>query len=375
MRIRPLRCALRWAVTLTLSATSAGGLLLAAAPAASAIDASLTLNYTCPFPLLGYQPVQVAIAAQIPDALLAGHAAAIAFTADVTVPASSTSGLAFMNTSSISGSARASATLADGALILPLSLPLQIPATAVPASGSFVVHAAGQSPTITLPSGAVTIDVGSFVTALTPVQTLNGATLPTAVGTFQSRCTIDPGQSTTLATFQVAPPAIGGNYGVGGAAHFGAAGADTKLGPGTLTGSFDGTASTYSGDLSLPPSSVSYTLLGFLPGTATFRWTEAGKTTGAVSGGVLALDSPVTVGITDAALLGLPLVQSSSSCQTVSPADLAFSSGTGFQPGSPVALTGTFSLPAVGGCGMADSLLASWFSGGVDTVSAELTPH
>lgn len=359
-----------------MSAASAGGLLFAATPAASAIDASLTLNYTCPFPLLGYQPVQVVIAAQIPDSLLAGRAGAIAFTADVTVPASSTSGLAFMNTSAISGSARASATLADGSLNLPLSLPLQIPATVVPASGSFVVHAAGQSPTITLPSGTVTIDVGSFVTALTPVQTTqNGTMLPTAVGTFQSRCTIDAGQSTTLATFQVAAPPIVGNYAVSGQAHFGAAGVETKLGPGTVTGSFNGTASSYSGDLSLPPTAVAFTVLGFLPGTATFRWTEAGKTTGTVSGGVLALDSPVTVGISDATLLGLPLVQSSSTCQITSPADLTLTSGAGFQPASPVALTGTFSLPAFSGCGMADGLLASWFSGGVDTISETLTPH
>lgn len=372
LRLRPV---LRWATALMMSVASACGLLFAAAPAASAIDASLTLNYSCPFPLLGYQPVQVAIAAQIPDTLVAGHAAAIAFTADVTVPASSTGGLAFMNTSSISGSARASATLADSASTLPLSLPLQIPATPVPASGSFVVHAAGQSPTITLPSGAVTIDVGSFITALTPVQSVNGTTLPTAVGTFQSRCTIDPGKSTTLATFQVAPPPIGGNYAVGGEAHFGAANADAKLGPGTLTGSFDGTGGSYSADLSLPPTDVSYTLLGFLPGTATFRWTEAGKTTGKVSGGVLALDSPVTVGITDAALLGLPLVQSSSSCQSTSPADRALTSGVGFQPASPTAMTGTFSLPAFSGCGMADGLLASWFSGGVDTISEELSPR
>lgn len=375
MRFRLPRLLLRWATAVTMCTSASGGLLFAAAPAASAINVSLTLNYTCPFPLLGYQPVQVTVAAQIPDALIAGHAAAIPFTADVTVPASSTKGLAFMNTSTISGSARASATLKDGSLTLPLGLNLQIPSTPVPGSGSFVVHASGQSPAFTLPPGAVTIDVGSFVTALTPVQTQNGTTLPTAVGTFQSRCTVDPGQNTTLATFQVAPPSVAGNYAVTGSAHFGAAGAEARLGPGTLTGSFDGAVAGYSGDLELPPVDVSYTLLGFLPGTATFRFSASGKTTGAVTNGVLALDSPVVVGITDAALLGLPLVQSSSSCQTTTPVDLSLSSGTGFRPAAPVALTGTFSLPAFGGCGMADGLLASWFSGGVDTVSEELNPR
>ena len=375
MRIRSLRRLLRWSTTLTLSATTAGEMLFAAAPAASAIDVSLALNYTCPFPLLGDQPVQVTVAAQIPDALVTGHAASIPFSADVTVPASSTKGLAFMNTSAISGTARASATLSDGSLTLPLSLPLQIPATPVPGSGSFVVHASGRSPAITLPSGAAKIDVGSFISALTPVQTLNGTTLPTAVGTFHSRCTADPGQNTTLATFNVAPPPIAGDYAVVGSAHFGAAGVEAKVGPGTLSGSFDGALTTFTGDLSLPPTTVSYTLLGFLPGTATFRMNEADKTTGTVADGVLALDSPITVGITDAALLGMPLVQSSATCQTTTPVDLALTSGTGFQPASPVTMTGTFSLPAFRGCGMADGLLGSWFSGGTDTISEELNPR
>jgi len=357
-----------------MSATTACGLVFAAAPAASAIDVSLTLNYTCPFPLLGNQPVRVTIAAQIPDALVAGHAAAIPFTADVTVPATSIKGLAFMNTSSVSGSARASSTLTDGSLTLPLSLPLKIPATLVPGSGSFVVRASGQSPAIALPSGTVTIDVGSFIAALTRVQTLSGATLPTAVGTFQSRCTADPGQNTTLATFQVAPLPIVGDYRVAGRMHLGAAGVEAKLGPGTLTGSFDGVLSSCSGDLSIPPTDVSYTLLGFLPGTATFRMTEAGKTTGTVAGGVLTMESPVTVGVTDAALLGLPLVQSSTTCQTIAPADLTLTSVAGFRLANPATMTGTFSLSAFGSCGLADGLLGAWFSGGVDIVSEELSP-
>ena len=375
MRIRLPRPLVRWAVALLVPSTAAGALLFAAAPAASAIDTSLTLEYTCPFPLLGYQPMRVAITTRIPDALVAGHAAAIPFSADVTVPAGATKGLAFMNTDSLSGSARASATLTDGSLRLPLSLDLQIPATPVPGSGSFEVHASGQSPTITLPSGAVRIDVGSFVAALTPTQTQNGRTLPTAVGTFQSRCTVDPGQNTTLASFQIAPPSVSGNYTVAGSTHFGAAGVDARLGPGMLSGVFDSAAASYTGDLSLPPTTVSYTLLGFLQGTATLRFAETGKTTGSVAGGALTLDSPVTVGVTDAALLGLPLVRSSTTCQTAAPADLSLTSGTGFQPVKPATLTGTFSLPAFSGCGMFDGLLGSWFSGGVDNVTWELNPR
>lgn len=113
-------------------------------------------------------------------------------------------------------------------------------------------------------------------------------------------------------------------------------------------------------------------IVGFAPGTegpafrrATSKMIQIGW----------ALNSPVAVGITDAALLVLPLVQSSTACHTAIPADLCLTSGAGFQPAGPVAMAGTFSLPAFSGCGMADGLLGSWFSGGVDTVSEELNPR
>jgi hypothetical protein len=186
------------------------GLLFSAAGPASAADATLTLNYSCPFPLIGTQTLSVTIDATLPDNVVAGQATApFTFTAAVTVPDTATQGLSLVGATSVSGTATASSTLTNGSASLPpLSVPLTVAATPVPTSGSFTVNSTGSAPSITLPdAGTATITVGDFATTLTPV-TATGA--PTGLGTFTSACTQLPGQANVLATFPVAAGDGGG---------------------------------------------------------------------------------------------------------------------------------------------------------------------
>ncbi|MGK5534327.1 DUF6801 domain-containing protein, partial [Streptomyces sp. URMC 129] len=53
----------------TASAVVGGGLIAFAGVSASADPASLTLTYTCPFPLIGKQPLKVEINTDIPSSI------------------------------------------------------------------------------------------------------------------------------------------------------------------------------------------------------------------------------------------------------------------------------------------------------------------
>lgn len=184
---------------------TAGVVAVAMAGSASARDATLTLNYTCPFPLIGNQNLVVTINATLPDNVVQNQPTPpITFTAAVTVPPTATQGLNLVGATSVSGIATASTTLADGSLTLPLSLPLTVPPTPVPASGPFTVDSTGTAPAVSFPNaGTASITVGDFSTTLTPV---NAQGQPTGLGTFTSNCTQVAGQNNILATFPVTSP-------------------------------------------------------------------------------------------------------------------------------------------------------------------------
>jgi hypothetical protein len=190
----------------------AGTTLVALAVAsgqATAADATLTLNYSCTFPLIGNQALSVTIDADLPDSAVAGVATApFTFTADVEVPPTATAGLTLVGATTVSGTATASSTLTNGDVSQPLQVPLTVPSTPVPSTGSFTVHSTGSAPAVTLPNvGDATITVGNFSTTLTP---LTAAGQPTGLGTFTSDCTLADGQNTVLATFPVTDGGGGG---------------------------------------------------------------------------------------------------------------------------------------------------------------------
>ena len=414
------RSLLRGLAAVSAAAAVTGVVVLVGAGPANAADATLTLNYTCPFPLIGNQNLVVTIDAQLPDSAVQNQPTPqFAFSAAVTVPATATQGLTLVGATSVSGTATASSTLADGSLSLPLSVPLTVPATPVPASGAFTVNSSGTAPSVSLPNaGTASITVGDFSTTLTPVKA-DGT--PTGLGTFTSACTQVAGQNNVLATFPVtaapppttttappttttappttttappttttappttttAPPTttttappptttttqpppgnLTINYSVNGSTHLKALNSDAKLGPGTLPISLDLATGNFTGDLSLPNTSTTFTLFGFIPGSAKIRLIPAAKVTGSFSNGVVKADAKETIRITDLSIFGLPIVRNSSTCQTSKPADIPMMSGPNFNVQTGGQLTGTYTIPSLRGCGLFFTPFISAFASG-----------
>jgi hypothetical protein len=196
------KSAVRVGASVVAAAAVAGVVGLVGAGTASAATASLDVKYSCTFPVIGNQTLDVKVQAQLPDKFVVNQPSApIPFAADAAVPASAASGLGLIGAKTLTGSAIAGATVQDGNLKLGLNLPASFPNTAIPSSGTFVVHAAGTAPGVGLPNaGTFALVLGGLQMKLTPL-TADGK--PTGLGTFSSTCTVAPGQQTTLAQVPV----------------------------------------------------------------------------------------------------------------------------------------------------------------------------
>jgi hypothetical protein len=379
--------------------------------AGAAADFTLSLNYTCPFPLIGNQSLVTKITTALPDTVVVNQPTPeIPISADVTVPATATQGLNLVGATTIEGTAKANAHLDNAGFGLDISPVLTIPKTQVPADGSaFTVHATGKAPSVAFPNaGNSSITVGPYTTTLTPKKD-DGT--PTGLGTFDSKCTVDTGQNTTLATFVVQPdgtppptsappssappssappsspppssappssPPPGGslnlNYSVNGSTHIQALGADVKVGPGSLKVGVDLQTGALAGDLVLPDQATSFTIFGFLPGTAKVKLLPVGQTTGTFQNNTVKSDSKETIRLTDVALFGYPLVSNSTTCQTVSPADIALISGPDFSIQNGGKLTGTYTIPALKDCGSFNDYISYFAAGPNNTISVQVAP-
>jgi hypothetical protein len=445
---------LRGLAAVAAAAVATGVVVLAGAGNADAAPASLTLNFSCTFPLIGTQDLPVTISADLPDQATAGVATdPFPLSAAVAVNATADEGLTLVGATTVSGTASADSTLTDGATSIDVMVPLTVPSTPVPASGAFTATATGEAPSVTLPNvGTATITVGNFSTTLTP---LNAEGQPTSLGTFTSDCTQDAGQNNVLASFPVvsgappttttttttAPPTtttttvpptttttttvpptttttttvppttttttvqppttsttttqpppttttttpppttttttpppnnITINYSVNGSTHIKALNTDVKLGPGTLNVSLDLSSGNFTGDLSLPTAKASFTLLGFIPGTATINLVPASQVTGTFTNGVVNADAKETLQITNVSILGIPVVLNSKTCETRAPADIPLMSGANFNVQTGGTLTGTYTIPALKGCGIVTPLLSALATGPGNTISVTI---
>ena len=176
--------------------------LLTASGSGSADPVSLTLNYTCPFPLIGSQPIKVVITSDIPSTIGVGQATPpFDIKAVATVPATATQGLNLVGAAFIAGTAKSSATVAVPEGNLDVEVPVDIQKTPVPADGTFDIVATGTTPSLTFTKpGKGTITVGALNMTLTPTKA-DGT--PTGLGTFPSACTQDAGQNNVLTTFEI----------------------------------------------------------------------------------------------------------------------------------------------------------------------------
>ncbi|WP_424184265.1 DUF6801 domain-containing protein [Actinokineospora sp. G85] len=368
---------------LTATAAAAGlvaaGLVLGTGTSA-AVPVSLTLDYTCSFPLIGAQQVQVVVNADLPDAVPVGVATGpIVIEALATVPATATQGLVLVGAKNIEGAGVAHADISGGGVALDVAVPVAVEKTAVPASGAFAVNAAGEAPSITFPSaGAVTIGVGDLDLTLTPT-TADGS--ETGLGTFDSACTPVPGQNTVLHTLVVeggasgrhdghphpepttpptttqppasTPPPGGGtvdvDFGITGSSTLPRLGGTVQL-VGGVTAKVDLGSGTYAGSLSLDKTKGDFKIAGALPATAEIAFEPVGDITGRTTGGAVAFNTKLYVKLTNVSVFGLP-IYFGDTCKTQEPADINLASAGAFDPVAGGEVTGRYSLTRADGCG------------------------
>ncbi|MFC6088850.1 DUF6801 domain-containing protein [Saccharothrix lopnurensis] len=192
---------------LGLCAAVVGGSALLGAGVGSAATATLTLVYSCPFPLIGDQDMSVRIVAEDlpgPDEAVAGQPLPpVRVTATATVPPLATQGLVLVGAATVEGTARATTVVDNAGTPLEVVPELGIARTDVPPEGPFDTVAIGEAPSVTLPhEGDTTIRVGAFEATLTP-KTATGE--DTGLGTFPLPCTLKPDQDTLLHRFTVRP--------------------------------------------------------------------------------------------------------------------------------------------------------------------------
>ncbi|GHF52721.1 hypothetical protein FHX82_004204 [Amycolatopsis bartoniae] len=393
-----------------LTAVLLGGGVSSAAPA------SLTLNYTCPFPLIGTQTLPIRISADVPDTATVGEPTpAFDVTTVSTVPATATQGLTLVGAATVEGSAAASSTVTAPEGTIPVTVPATIPTTPVPASGSFDVTATGSAPSMTFTQpGTATITVGDVKLTLHPKRA-DGS--DTGLGTFDSQCTQVPGQNNTLATITIngggttteptttepttteptttqptttepttteptttAPTTTPGNPGGGIQYGYALQGSSTlkKLGANVpLTGGIDANldlaTGAFTADLTLDPSSLQAKLFHFIPITANVAFQQEGQTTGTLANGVLTSHSSTTIKLPVVKVLGFP-ISKSPSCRTSAPSDIALRSGPGFDPLTGGNLSGTYDVASLTGCGPLNGLISALATGPGNTINATLTP-
>jgi len=137
---------------------------------------------------------------------------------------------------------------------------------------------------------------------------------------------------------------------------------------------FNLSTGTFQGDLSLDPTQGRFRLFRFIPVTAKIQFVQAGKTTGKLSGDfVLTSTSQVTVKLPRVSVFGFP-ISSSPNCQTATPAEIPLTSKPGFNPNTGGTLTGSYTLPALKGCGPFNNLISAFTAGPGNTVEVNLAP-
>ncbi|CCK26488.1 hypothetical protein BN159_2109 [Streptomyces davaonensis JCM 4913] len=230
-------------------------------PPASAQPVSIKLNYTCAFTGIGTAQVTMSISTDIPSSLEAGDSSPRATVNGVaTVDPSFTALAPLVGASTLEGSVDGTATVSAPEGDSRLSVPMTIPRTPIPAFGAFDMSAKGTAPAVTFTRpGNAKVTVGDLGLHLTPRDAFGN---PTAVGTMNAACTVDPGQDRVLQSLVIKEPVktTGPGTGAGGNGSGSSDGAAAGTGPGTARSS-SGTTTTPSPSPSttgsVPPRSPS----------------------------------------------------------------------------------------------------------------------
>lgn len=193
-----------------LRAAMVGATLLAANNVALAAPVSATLNMVCPFPLIGDQNIIAKITADYPEKVVLADnpvLGPIHIDSITTVPDKARQGLAFVDATTITGSATSINTFHTVVGDIANNTELLIEPTAIPTgeSGPFDVPASGTAPAVTFDAshvGTVSLTVDDLILTMKNLKA-NGTVAPAPVGEFVADCTVVAGQNTTLVTFEV----------------------------------------------------------------------------------------------------------------------------------------------------------------------------
>lgn len=370
----PLRFTVRTllATVLLVLLTAACLLFVVVHSAAAGTPVDKKLSFTCPFPLIGLQKLDVNIKADFDvPAAPGGTLTTSGLTIAVTVPDKSARGLNLVGATTIEGTAAASVTLVNGdAKPFLVKIPLNVAKTDIPQTGTFTTVATGQVPAVTLAKpGKTTLTIGDFTTRLTPKKADGSFT---GLGSFTSDCTLDPGQDATLLSFDLGGTPAGHRYTVAGKTTVKALGAAAPL-----TGGFDlnpTAATVFTGGPVFDKAHADFRLYGFLPGAADLEFVADGPQGGDLGGtGFLARPRFTTV-LPLVTLVGMP-VSSGPGCKTSSPSTAELRTGDGFTMAGGGALTGTYTLAPLTGCGAFTPYLSTFVQGDGNTFTLALTPR
>ncbi|MBP2477787.1 hypothetical protein JOF53_006659 [Crossiella equi] len=193
-------------LTRTAAVLAGAALALTGTGIAQAAPVTKTLTYTCEFPLIGPDQMQVTISVNLPDSAVVGQPAqATNFTVSVLVPEHIVEAFDLFEAKSLDGSAVANFSVKDAAGVSKqVNIPgMVVPSTPIPDTGDLTVPASGNVPPTTIDNAgnAEAIVGDNFEATLTP-RKADGS--PTELGTFTLPCGVNAGQDQKLGNIPVA---------------------------------------------------------------------------------------------------------------------------------------------------------------------------
>ncbi|MBA1145864.1 choice-of-anchor D domain-containing protein [Ectothiorhodospiraceae bacterium WFHF3C12] len=190
-----------------LRSAIAAAALFGVAGTASAEPVSLTLDYTCPFPLIGEQTITAEINTDIAAEVTApSELGPFDIEATTTVPAAAVEGLSLVGATTIEGTATNESTVVTPAREIPQTVNLTIPQSGFPDEPqAFTVPASGSTSVVSIEAqdvGDGQVTVGGLTLDMT-ARLPDGSIAPAPVGEFTAECTQVAGQDNVLQSFTV----------------------------------------------------------------------------------------------------------------------------------------------------------------------------
>ncbi|WP_416395404.1 choice-of-anchor D domain-containing protein [Allohahella sp. A8] len=197
-----------------LGAAVAGTVLMAAHTMAYAEPVTLDLQLTCPFPLIGSQPIKARITADYPTEISASEGVpAITVDTITVVNEPSRQGLSLLGAVTVTGTAQSFTTISTTARDIESVVDLTVEPSPVPSTpGEFEVAAGGVAAPVPLAAGDVgpaQVTVDDLILSLRNLRA-DGTLAGMPVGEFTTDCAVDAGQNTVLASFDVVEGGGGG---------------------------------------------------------------------------------------------------------------------------------------------------------------------